>query len=125
MKNELLMKSLGNVARVARERLGLTQAQVAWRIRLNPTIYSRIERGHLMPSVPTLREMALALDLSADVFLSLSRSDITPSPDAPTPQDDLSPEMRQTLLMLRGCSPTKVKWLNHILKAIENIPEDK
>lgn len=125
METELLMKSLGEVARVARERLGLTQAQVARQLGIAPNVYGRIERGHMMPAVPTLRRMALVLGLSTDVLLALGREDVAPSLEAPTPENNLSPELRQTVRMLRGWSPLKVKWLNRILKAIENVPEEE
>jgi transcriptional regulator with XRE-family HTH domain len=125
METELLMKSLGEVARVARERLGLTQAQVARQLGIAPNVYGRIERGHMMPAVPTLRRLALVLGLSADVLLALSRTDVAPSLEAPTPENNLSPELRQTVRMLRGWSPAKVKWLNRILKAMENVPEEE
>ncbi|MCY1073632.1 helix-turn-helix domain-containing protein [Archangium lansingense] len=119
------MKSLGEVARVARERLGLTQTQVARQIGIAPNVYGRIERGHMMPSVPTLRRMALVLGLSSDVLLVLGSADVAPSLETPAPENNLAPELRQTVRMLRGWSPIKVKWLNRILKAIENVPEEE
>jgi transcriptional regulator with XRE-family HTH domain len=125
METELLMKSLGEVARVARERLGLTQAQVARQLGIAPNVYGRIERGHMMPAVPTLRKLALVLGLSADVLLDLGRADVAPSLEAPPPESNLSPELRQTVRMLRGWSPIKVKWLNRVLRAIENVPEEE
>lgn len=125
METELLMKSLGEVARFARERLGLTQAQVARQLGIAPNVYGRIERGHMMPAVPTLRRLALVLGLSADVLLALGRADVAPSLEAPTPENNLSPELRQTVRMLRGWSPAKVKWLNRVLKAMENVPEEE
>ncbi|HEX5749205.1 MAG TPA: helix-turn-helix domain-containing protein [Archangium sp.] len=124
METGQLSKSLGDVARAARERLGLTQAQVARQLGIVPNVYGRIERGHMMPAVPTLRRLALVLGLSADVLLALGRADVAPSLEAPPPEDNLSPELRRTVRMLRGWSPARVKWLNRILRAIENAPED-
>ena len=125
MESELLLKSLGETTRAARERLGLTQAQVARQIGLSPNVYGRIERGHMMPAVPTLRKLVLVLGISADVLLSVSRADVAESVDAPVPEGDLSPELRQTVRMLRGWSPGRVKLLNRILKTIENAPEEE
>ncbi|MGZ3460668.1 MAG: helix-turn-helix domain-containing protein, partial [Archangium sp.] len=55
--DEELQRNLGEVARAARERLGLTQAQVAQRVGLAHGVYGRIERGDMMPSVPSLRRL--------------------------------------------------------------------
>lgn len=125
MESELLLMSLGEVTRAARERLGLTQAQVARQIGLAPNVYGRIERGHMMPAVPTLRKLVLALGISADALLSVSRADVARSVEEPVPEGELSPELRQTVRMLRGWSPGKVKLLNRILKTIENAPEEE
>jgi transcriptional regulator with XRE-family HTH domain len=125
MEYEMLAKSLGEVARVARERLGLTQAQVARQADLVPNVYGRIERGHMMPAVPTLRRLAVVLGLSADALLALTPTEVAPSVDAPTPEGNLSPELRQTVRMLRGWPPGRVKLLNRILRSIENAPEEE
>ncbi|WP_309888875.1 helix-turn-helix domain-containing protein [Archangium sp.] len=124
MEAELLSKSLGEVARVARERLGLTQAQVARQTGIAPNVYGRIERGTMMPAVPTLRRLALVLGLSADALLTLTPDEVAPSVDAPTPEGDLSPELRRTVRMLRGWKTGRVKLLNRILRSIENAPDE-
>jgi transcriptional regulator with XRE-family HTH domain len=59
------------MARAARLRQGLTQAEVAQQVRLEPAVYGRIERGKMTPSVPSLRRICAALGLSADALLSL------------------------------------------------------
>ena len=61
--------TIGATARAAREALGLTQAQVAERVGLVPLVYSRLERGKMLPSVPTLLRICDALDISADEAL--------------------------------------------------------
>lgn len=67
--SEELATSIGATARAAREALGLTQAQVAQRVGLVPLVYSRLERGKMLPSVPTLLRICDALDISADEAL--------------------------------------------------------
>lgn len=42
--------TIGATARAAREALGLTQAQVAERVGLVPLVYSRLERGKMLPA---------------------------------------------------------------------------
>lgn len=68
MSDELGM-SIGATARAAREAMGLTQAQVAELVGLVPLVYSRLERGKMLPSVPTLLRICEALDISADEAL--------------------------------------------------------
>ncbi|HYO64539.1 MAG TPA: helix-turn-helix domain-containing protein [Archangium sp.] len=119
MQLEHLQKSLGDVCRMARERLGLTQAQVARQACLATEVYGRIERGGLLPSVPTLRKLALALGISSEVLLELSRTEVAPSLAAPPPEGSLSPELRQLVRMLRGWSPGDVKRLIRVAKVLE------
>jgi len=59
-----LAENIGTVARAARGQLGLTQAEVAQRVELARLVYSRLERGKMLPSVPTLVRLCLALQLS-------------------------------------------------------------
>jgi transcriptional regulator with XRE-family HTH domain len=125
MEPEQLQKMLGERARAARERLGLTQAQVARQLGIAPAIYGRIERGGMLPAVPTLRKMTLALGMSSDVLLSVERADVAPSTDTLDTGGDLTPELRSLMSMLRTWSPAKLKRLIRVLSALENAPEDE
>ncbi|HSP80714.1 MAG TPA: helix-turn-helix transcriptional regulator [Myxococcaceae bacterium] len=125
MEPEQLQKSLGERARAARERLGLTQAQVARQVGIAPNVYGRIERGGMMPAVPTLRKLTLALGMSADVLLAVERADVAQSMDAPGSEGNLTAELLKLVSMLRGWSPAKVKWLIRVLRVLENAPEDE
>lgn len=60
---------IGSNARAARLALRLTQKQVANRVGVSSEFYGRIDRGHAMPSVPTLAQMADALETSVDALL--------------------------------------------------------
>ncbi|HYO70979.1 MAG TPA: helix-turn-helix transcriptional regulator [Archangium sp.] len=123
LQPEKLQLSLGETARAARERLGLTQAQVAQQMGLAPNVYGRIERGGMMPAVPTLRKLALTLAISADALLALSRKEVTASVEDPAPQGSLSPVLLLLVRMLRGWSPAKVKRLIRVLRVLENAPD--
>ena len=125
LQPEQLQQSLGEVARAARERLGLTQAQVARQAGIAANVYGRIERGGMMPAVPTLRKLARILGISADALLALSPADVAASVDAPAPEGNLSPELLQLVSMLRGWSPAKVKRLIRVLKVLENATDDE
>lgn len=56
-----LAATIGTVAKQARTRAGLTQAEVAAAIGTHPEVYGRMERGEMTPSVPTLMRLCLAL----------------------------------------------------------------
>ena len=66
-----LAAGLGAVARAARTHAGLTQADVAELVNLAPEVYGRLERGKMLPSVPTLRRLCVSLGISADLLLGL------------------------------------------------------
>jgi transcriptional regulator with XRE-family HTH domain len=60
-QEQRLRTTLGEAARMARLRSGLTQADVAETIGTVTEVYGRMERGKLLPSVPTLFRLCLAL----------------------------------------------------------------
>ena len=120
MEDGELNKVIGAVARSAREVLGLTQAQVAERAGLTGPVYGRVERGHMMPSTPTLRRIALALDVPPNALL-----DITPE-EMPASSEDLSPAMRQVFALLRSWPEGKRARAVELLQVIEpfELPDD-
>ncbi len=109
-----LAKALGDSAREARQRAGLTQADVAERIGVATEVYGRLERGLLMPSVPTLRRLCLALHLPADALLSLGTNPPSSAwTEAPLPtQPDDGPQMRRLMRHVRKLSPTQLRALS-------------
>lgn len=63
------MGDLGANLREARERLGLTQEQVAQRSGVHATEVSRIEAGKRDPQVSTVRRLAKAVDVKPGQLL--------------------------------------------------------
>lgn len=63
------MSALGSNLREARERLGLTQEQVAQRSGVHATEVSRIEAGKRDPQVSTLERLAKAVELGPGQLL--------------------------------------------------------
>lgn len=63
------MAALGSNLREARERLGLTQEQVAHRSGVHATEVSRIEAGKRDPQVSTLRRLAKAVEVKPGQLL--------------------------------------------------------
>ena len=72
--DEKLAERIGAIAREARLRAGLTQADVAERLGIVAEVYGRLERGKMLPSVDTLKRLAQSLRVSADELLGLSEA---------------------------------------------------
>jgi transcriptional regulator with XRE-family HTH domain len=68
-----LAETIGARARAARKAAGWTQGDVATQVGLVTQVYGRLERGGMLPSVETLRKLALVLELSADDLLGIHR----------------------------------------------------
>jgi transcriptional regulator with XRE-family HTH domain len=64
-KTEKIDKELGEKIRKAREKAGLTQAEVATKAGINVSYYAEIERGEVNPSVKKLRDIAKVLKLKS------------------------------------------------------------
>ena len=122
--DEELQRTLGEVAREARERLGLTQAQAAKKVGLVPGVYGRIERGDMMPSVPSLRRICLALGISSDALLKLSPSQVAAKVDEAPSEEYLSPELRRIVHQLRTWPPKRLKVLSKVLTVIATTSEE-
>jgi len=116
MEDDLLQKRIGEAARTAREGLGLTQAQVAQNAGMSPQVYGRIERGGMMPSVPALRRLAVALGVSPAVLLDMSPQEV------PTTDKDLSPETRKAVGLMRTWPESKVAVGVGLLRVLDAAP---
>ncbi|HZI13762.1 MAG TPA: helix-turn-helix transcriptional regulator [Myxococcus sp.] len=73
--DEQLGRLVGKAAQEARARLGLTQAEVAAMVEMHPMVYSRVERGKMVPSTGMLRRLSMALRTPTDELLGLARPD--------------------------------------------------
>ncbi|WP_225412989.1 helix-turn-helix transcriptional regulator [Stigmatella hybrida] len=60
-REQRLASTLGMAVREARMRAGLTQAELAESIGTATEVYGRLERGKMLPSVPTLFRLCVAL----------------------------------------------------------------
>lgn len=60
---------IGAQVRIARERMKMTQEQLAERLECSPQFISDIERGVVGISIPTLKSLCLALGVSSDSIL--------------------------------------------------------
>ncbi|PTL84399.1 helix-turn-helix transcriptional regulator [Vitiosangium sp. GDMCC 1.1324] len=116
--DDKLALALGAAARAARLRAGLTQAEAAEKVGLAPGVYGRIERGGMMPSVPTLRRLSIVLKIPSDTLLSLSHSEVTAWVDSLPARDERPPDLRRLARSLRNLSPAQLKVLNVIATAL-------
>ncbi|HSP77479.1 MAG TPA: helix-turn-helix transcriptional regulator [Myxococcaceae bacterium] len=122
--DEEIQRTLGQVARAARERLDLTQAQVAKQVGLVPGVYGRIERGDMMPSVPSLRRICLVLGISADALLGLASSEVSTTMATVPSETETRPELLRIVLQLRTWSANRLKVLGKVLNVIASAEED-
>jgi transcriptional regulator with XRE-family HTH domain len=107
-----LASRLGGAARLARQRLNLTQADVAERIGIASEVYGRLERGHMLPSIQTFRRLCVVLSISADEALGLK-----PSQDvkwvAEPPSDYGEPaELRRLMRRARQLDRSSIRLLS-------------
>jgi transcriptional regulator with XRE-family HTH domain len=113
--DEKLQRALGEAARAARLRLGLTQEEVAQKVGLAQSVYGRVERGGMMPSVPTLRKLCLVLGVSPEALLSLGRPEGAASTEAPPPAAGEHPELSRIVHLLREWPPERLALLRKLL----------
>ena len=60
----------GQVIQRIRKEHGMTQEQLAEKVGIDPNSISRIERGRLIPALPTLIDICNALEIGADAILA-------------------------------------------------------
>jgi transcriptional regulator with XRE-family HTH domain len=63
---------LGMALREARNDSGLTQLELAGRVGIVSAIVTRLERGHMLPSLLLVRRLCMALQADANTLLGLS-----------------------------------------------------
>lgn len=88
MRSETLRKRVGVRIQRARWRLGLTQADTAFRVGLTFRYYAEIERGRRNPTLDTLYAISKALkvrvadlvDVEPGAAIDLDALDLTPPP---------------------------------------------
>ena len=87
-------------------------------------MYGRIERGDMMPSVPSLRRICLVLGISSDALLGVNPSQVATTVDEASSEENLSSELKRIVHQLRAWSPKRLKVLSKVLKVIATDAED-
>ncbi|WP_434347650.1 helix-turn-helix domain-containing protein [Myxococcus virescens] len=108
--NQQLAAHLGAIVRLAREQMSLTQVQVADRVGLNSVVYSRIERGHMIPSVETMKKLCIELMVSPEDLMGLTES--SNSEARARPEDDTT--LRRLIFVARKLDAGKLDALLHV-----------
>jgi transcriptional regulator with XRE-family HTH domain len=113
-REKQLAPTIANAARQARNRAGLTQAEVAQGAGVATEVYGRMERGLLLPSVPTLLRLCLTLQSTPDALMGFSP---LPSPQhapeaTPVPPGlEDNPDTRRLLRHLAQFNRTRIQLL--------------
>jgi transcriptional regulator with XRE-family HTH domain len=113
-----LAATIGTVAKQARTRAGLTQADVAAALGTHPEVYGRMERGEVMPSVPTLMRMCLTLGCGPDELMGFSPMEPpqnSPGASMLPPGVNDTPEKRRLLRGLVHLESPQVKTLSRLV----------
>ncbi|WNG48159.1 helix-turn-helix transcriptional regulator [Archangium minus] len=109
-----LAATIGTAARAARVRANLTQEDVAERVGLATEVYGRLERGGMLPSVPTLKKLCETLNIPSDILLGLTpaQENFWTTREPPEPPAEEPAEIRRLLRTLRKLEPAEFRLLS-------------
>jgi transcriptional regulator with XRE-family HTH domain len=123
-----LTAHLAAVVREARKSASLTQADVAERVGVVTEVFGRLERGHLLPSVPTLRKLCRVLRVDANVILGLDTNKAPLWLEEPELESDDLPELRRLVRTLRQMDAAQLSVVrstaNALMRNIGHRPDD-
>lgn len=108
-----LAATIGTAARAARVRANLTQEDVAERVGLATEVYGRLERGGMLPSVPTLKKLCETLRIPSDVLLGLTpaQENFWAKEPAPRPVEEPG-EIRRLVRTVKKLEPAEFRLLS-------------
>jgi transcriptional regulator with XRE-family HTH domain len=105
-----LAGTIGTAARAARVRANLTQEDVAERVGLATEVYGRLERGGMLPSVPTLKKLCETLHIPSDVVLGLTPAQENFWTKEPPPRRPEEPgEVRRLVRTVKKLEPAEFR----------------
>jgi transcriptional regulator with XRE-family HTH domain len=116
--NEELGITIGTEARAARQHLGLTQAEVAERIGLVHPVYNRLERGKMLPSVPTLYRLCQELRASPEKLMGLTPTGSVRKGARAQAKDEDTPELRRLLHLARKLDAEELEALLRVASVL-------
>jgi transcriptional regulator with XRE-family HTH domain len=113
-----LAQHVGAAAREARLHAGLTQQEVAEHAELATEVYGRLERGHMLPSLPTLMRLCRVLRVDANTLLGFSTAEPPSWLGQPPPSSNEPPAVRRLLRAVRQLTPKQLKALGSAAQAM-------
>jgi transcriptional regulator with XRE-family HTH domain len=118
MTKAALARHIGAVSREARLRARMTQEQVAERVEIVAEVYGRLERGVMLPSLPTLMRLCRALALDANSLLGFSCSHRPSWLQVETSPDTEAPALRRLLRTARRLKPAQLRALGQVASVL-------
>jgi transcriptional regulator with XRE-family HTH domain len=109
-----LAATIGTAARAARINANLTQEDVAERVGLATEVYGRLERGGMLPSVPTLKKLCETLSVPSDVLLGLrsAQENFWTKPSPPPRPTEEPAEIRRLVRTVKRLEPAEFRLLS-------------
>jgi transcriptional regulator with XRE-family HTH domain len=108
-----LAATIGTAARAARVGASLTQEDVAERVGLATEVYGRLERGGMLPSVPTLKKLCEVLRIPSDVLLGLTPAQENFwTKEAPSRPVEQPAEIRRLVRTVKKLQPDEFRLLH-------------
>lgn len=109
-----MAEMFGRNLRAQRERIGLTQAEVAREVGLAVEAYGRLERGYALPRAQTLVALAGLLETSTDALLGLTNGKHASLLDEVGAAKDgyraaAQPELRRLITRLGKMKPAEIR----------------
>ena len=102
MDDRTTAKTIGERARASRTALGLNQAEVAEQVGMSAEVYGRLERGAMLPRVPTLLRLCEVLRVTPNGLLAAEVPTAEPARKSP-------PELRRLLALMERAAPGTVR----------------
>ena len=109
---------IGAVAREARTKAKMTQEEAAERVGIATEVYGRLERGNMLPSLPTLVKLCRALAIDANPLLGFASSQPPAWLVPETPPDGELPTLRRLLRAARRLEPRQLSALSVVAGAL-------
>lgn len=106
---------IGSAVRTQRNRLSLTQADVAERVGIATEVFGRLERGHMLPSVRTLKKLCLVLNCSSDVLLGLTET----SPEVVAEKEINDSAINRITRRMRKLDPKHISLVGQMVSALK------
>ena len=108
---------MGRAAYEARKRLDLTQQDIADRVGVVAEVYGRLERGQMLPSVPTLCRLCHALGVDPNTLLGIGEGVEVPRPRL-AEDLEITPDIRRLARQWRWLEPSQRAVVRHLIRAL-------